>query len=1041
MDVIKAYSTDSRSRSVTPQIAKESEGLVDYEERRQGLKNPLSVPASTAKQTQSEQQEQQAVSIQQPQSGAMATSKGYQKVLSDAAQYQTQSQFNGITVNPQEYSIITSAMAQSDDPVKTGSKYAQALLYSRNYGIPVSAAYDNLDSLNAALTGRKVEYTPTGLQAVVNSFRVGQLSMDRSDVASRWEAAYRSGNEALANQYDMQLQQIDAEMKALQDNAPRGLGITLLKLAAESTPYTARILLKGATIGAGVALAATGVGALAGVPLAAAGTLGGIGSAFSTASIYTAASFAGSWKAGYDINRSSEYYDFIKAGIDPTAADWAASVGAAVNSGIETFLGEVPLISRAISGKGVSKLTSKVMSRLALNGAWGALATGGVEYLMSSAEEGLEEVLQEFTDSAAEAAAYELSDKIAPEKSIPVLKRALQAGLEGFGAALVMGGLPAAVNAKVSVQDAKYLNQEAMMTPSREAFVKNHMEDASLSGMEEAERKDALSGVWEKQQAKASAQESPETKAELAAIDIDEVDQPDEVYAKDEKGNEIQPNASKQNAVKRGIARLEDGRLRTQESKNVTVNSDGSETHTLKLGSAGDTRRYGNIKYTIGDGSTITIDQVQTRPGYEEIVADGIKELGRRYEGYDLKWDPETSSQQAVKAQLLKDNPRGEGKGLNWYDSVTDTDAAIQLAAAVRNRFHNLNKDESTVAAQLMQLAAKSQGKKVSQWLVDNVSSFENKDLGAGKKGGIEFKETEKGIKATIYAAENADFSTFAHETFHLIRHTAGNSKELATALQEASRTADFAKYIEEHNSIIHMSSAEAIEAVQSFSEDGKWTVPQEELAATMFESYLKDDSTASPQLKNLFQKIADWFGRIYQKIRSTVKMDDRVVKAFDNLLAGNPELAKTIQNQNQESTETILNQTDDSPESQYEAIESRYKGTDQWLMAPNGKPTNLTERQWVQVRTPNFIKWFGDWINDPLHASEVVDDNGEPLPVFHRTSADFDTFDRSQLGHYTFGNANDMESAATSAVGFWFNSKKNILKYHDRTIEAFLNI
>ena len=33
------------------------------------------------------------------------------------------------------------------------------------------------------------------------------------------------------------------------------------------------------------------------------------------------------------------------------------------------------------------------------------------------------------------------------------------------------------------------------------------------------------------------------------------------------------------------------------------------------------------------------------------------------------------------------------------------------------------------------------------------------------------------------------------------------------------------------------------------------------------------------------------------------------------------------------------------------------------FMKAPNGKPTNLTEKQWLQVRTKAFIKWFGDWI------------------------------------------------------------------------------
>ena len=88
MEILEAYGTEKKKQAVTPQIAKESEGLIDYQERRQGLRNPLSVPASTAKQSQPEQQEPQAVSIQQPQTGVMATSKGYQKVLADAAQYQ-----------------------------------------------------------------------------------------------------------------------------------------------------------------------------------------------------------------------------------------------------------------------------------------------------------------------------------------------------------------------------------------------------------------------------------------------------------------------------------------------------------------------------------------------------------------------------------------------------------------------------------------------------------------------------------------------------------------------------------------------------------------------------------------------------------------------------------------------------------------------------------------------------------------------------------------------------------------------------------------
>jgi len=46
----------------------------------------------------------------------------------------------------------------------------------------------------------------------------------------------------------------------------------------------------------------------------------------------------------------------------------------------------------------------------------------------------------------------------------------------------------------------------------------------------------------------------------------------------------------------------------------------------------------------------------------------------------------------------------------------------------------------------------------------------------------------------------------------------------------------------------------------------------------------------------------------------------------------------------------------------QMEEVRRQYEGTDQWMKAPNGQPTKLTEEQWLIVRTPAFKAWFGDW-------------------------------------------------------------------------------
>ena len=70
--------------------------------------------------------------------------------------------------------------------------------------------------------------------------------------------------------------------------------------------------------------------------------------------------------------------------------------------------------------------------------------------------------------------------------------------------------------------------------------------------------------------------------------------------------------------------------------------------------------------------------------------------------------------------------------------------------------------------------------------------------------------------------------------------------------------------------------------------------------------------------------------------------------------------------------------------------IIAQAKDTDTYMRAPNGKPTNLNERQWVQVRTQAFKDWFGDWENAPENSSQVVDENGEPKVMYHSTNLEW---------------------------------------------------
>lgn len=89
-------------------------------------------------------------------------------------------------------------------------------------------------------------------------------------------------------------------------------------------------------------------------------------------------------------------------------------------------------------------------------------------------------------------------------------------------------------------------------------------------------------------------------------------------------------------------------------------------------------------------------------------------------------------------------------------------------------------------------------------------------------------------------------------------------------------------------------------------------------------------------------------------------------------------------------------------------------------LLAPNGKPSNLTLEQYQMVRTPKFKKMFGDWENDPANATKALDANGEPLVLYHGGEGGIGEFDTSRgvggiAGNGTYLTTNHAEAKAYS--------------------------
>lgn len=106
---------------------------------------------------------------------------------------------------------------------------------------------------------------------------------------------------------------------------------------------------------------------------------------------------------------------------------------------------------------------------------------------------------------------------------------------------------------------------------------------------------------------------------------------------------------------------------------------------------------------------------------------------------------------------------------------------------------------------------------------------------------------------------------------------------------------------------------------------------------------------------------------------------------SFDS---GNPDITFSLWDDAEDSY-TVMERSASPLTAEEQSILARARDAGNDLLAPNGQPTRLTEKQWAQARTKAFLAWFGDWLHDPANASKTLDENGEPIVLYHGGSFD----------------------------------------------------
>lgn len=743
----------------------------------------------------------------------------------------------GIPMSDSDYEIISTGIASSPNPDEERWNWGAALMYSQRLGVDVATAKQNLEGISSAWLANPMNYKgKSHFEAIVDSFRAGDIQMEAADIAKQW----RDGGGADTG-LQRKLDELYGEMEKLQDHWPRNIAVEILKAGAQTAPFMVQTIGSGAMAAGAATLA---IGALGGTA-ATAGIGAPVGAAATAAALKAFAFSAGSFMTSFSKMSALEYYEMRRQGISHDVANTWATISGGAQAMIETSLGNVPGLIGKVGGETVTSISGKIAKKLFLSGKWGAAARAIMSYGGEVFEEGVEEALQSIVSDVSKNIAADLEDKGIPQtEAADIAKNAVEQFKGGALAAVGMGLPGAFIGYKQAAKQSKALTELASAM-DKDDFIYEASKWEGVADMPEKARKEALGDLWERQQ-KRKAQEAEEGPKATTEADV-----------------EVEEDGTEPTDVRK----TKEGTIRTELGEQRT-NADGSTTAIVKAGEPDAPGRYGYARYTI-DGDTVRIDSVKVKESIKdkaEVRRALVLEIAAQNPGLDIQWDTKSDENQAVKDRLSKENPRGVNAGLQWYgadEKPQETKARHKFRADILSSFKAVSTEQADAITALAERRAARVGLSLEEYRNKYISGITTETpegvLAAQKAGKRVLGATViRDGKALVYAAKNADFSTLAHEFMHVweneTRETGG--EDLVT-LEKAFNI-----------------------------EHGKWTDADRERVAYTWEEFLRTGKAKTPELQNIFQRIAEWMVNIYRKISGKIAVSDEIADALEGLFS-----------------------------------------------------------------------------------------------------------------------------------------------------------
>lgn len=759
--------------------------------------------------------------------------------LSTSPMYQRR---HGIpSASEKQASGLLETIAASDDPMQLINQINSSRYLAEAFKIDQGVAFSNLEELSKTLMTKALPPHTLG-QRVQAAWKSGVTTFEAAILADKWMK--RGGDDPA----------IEAELARLEksivpfEEYPSGVIKNGLLWAAQSGAGRLAVLASGAAMGVASGATAGAMLGAAGAPLTAGLSVPAMAAAVAAVGWAVGASkMTIAWMSGM------QYLDLRKSGAPHRIAAPLGLISGTLQAIIETaqivaVLPKIPGFGAIFQGA-ASAAAKKIMASGMLTTIGARMATRAIGI---SAEEGIENGLQELASIATEQIARELAKnqriatQIKPQTWDAMFDRLKTSIYQGAAAGFVMGGVNVLQGLRMDVGEKSWLNQAARVINNKEKFIETAKAmNIKPENLTETKYQESLGQVWEQQRKKEEAKPSA---TPAAPTEVPPFTTPEGLpYTVTEKGTG------------------------TKEGTNATLAVGNPETG----------ERYGHLTYeTIGD--SVYVQDVVSE-GKQDYTRAMILDLAARHPGLPIEWNPIDEASVVLKADLVANNPRGPDEGLQWFEAKGPEVQGILTRDVLKRRIQsnfNSTPDQSEHIAVLCDVLAGVEGITTDQWLnkyidprvVSKTPEAQAELIAHQATAAAQFTVDNKGmVKGLFVTLGKSDFHHVVHEWFHIVE-TLALSPETIRKMEVA---------------VGEMR--------------GKWTTEIKESLANHFEDYLGTGVAPTPALESVFKQIAAGLWKLVsyvtERAKGLITLSPEFKAAYDSMFA-KPEsgLAKAAQ-------------------------------------------------------------------------------------------------------------------------------------------------